>query len=121
MNITSILSVATGAALGGVSRFLISEWFKVESTKFPYATCLINLIGSFILGMVFAWSVKFPLSNSVKLFLGTGFCGGFTTFSAFSLEWLRLIQNGHAVLGLTYVLVSVLGGLIFAWVGFRLI
>ncbi|MEO5583694.1 MAG: fluoride efflux transporter CrcB [Saprospiraceae bacterium] len=121
MNITSIFSVAVGAALGGVSRFLIPEWYKVESTKFPYATCFINLIGSFLLGMIVAWSVKFPLSNSIKLLLGTGFCGGFTTFSAFSLDWLILIQNGQGLLGITYVLVSVLGGLFFAWIGFRLI
>jgi fluoride exporter len=121
MNLISILSVATGAALGGVSRFLISECYKSDAAKFPYTTCFINLVGSFFLGMIVAWSIKLPLSNSLKLFLGTGFCGGFTTFSTFSLDWLALIQNGNASLGITYVLVSVLGGLLFAWVGFKLI
>ena len=121
MNLISILSVSAGAALGGVSRFLISEWYKIDSTKFPYTTCFINLVGSFLLGMIVAWSIKFPLSNSLKLFLGTGFCGGFTTFSTFSLDWLTLIQHGQASLGIAYVLVSVLGGLLFAWIGFRLI
>ena len=121
MNLTSILSVAFGAALGGVLRYIISDWLRADTGKFPYATCLINILGSFILGMIVAWSIKNSMSTSMKLFLATGFCGGFTTFSTFSLDWLGLMQSGQTTFGLVYILASVIGGLLFAWIGFRMI
>lgn len=121
MTLSSILSVACGAAIGGVFRFLISFWFRADAGKFPYATCFINIAGSFLLGTIIAWSLKHPMSNSVKLFLATGFCGGFTTFSTFSMDWLGLMQSGQNLLGLTYILISVVGGLLCVWLGYRMI
>jgi CrcB protein len=121
MNLPSIVSVSIGAAMGGVFRFFISDWFKPQLGRFPIATCSINILGSFLLGIIVAWSLKNPMPTSIKLFLTTGFCGGFTTFSTFSMDWLGLMQRGHIMMGTTYVLVSVLGGLFFAWIGFRII
>lgn len=121
MNFSSIISVAFGAAIGGILRFMISFWFRSDAGKFPYATCFINIIGSFLLGVIIAWSLKHSMPSSVKLFLATGFCGGFTTFSTFSLDWLGLMQSGQSMTGLSYILISVIGGLVFAWIGYRMI
>ncbi|RYZ26898.1 MAG: CrcB family protein, partial [Sphingobacteriales bacterium] len=77
-----------------------------------YSTMLINITGSFILGVIIALTVKEGmLKDNMKLFLATGICGGFTTFSAFSAESYFLFKSGHVSAAVVYVLVSVVGGL----------
>ncbi|RYG31396.1 MAG: CrcB family protein, partial [Chitinophagaceae bacterium] len=100
---------------GTVLRFLLSAAIK---TNFLPATLFINLAGSFLIGMIMGSVWK---NESWKLILGAGFCGGFTTFSAFSMENVLLFEKGKIFLAALYIMTSVAGGIFSAWLGYKLI
>jgi CrcB protein len=106
------LWVAIGSALGGVARYAISTaTANVGGGLFPWGTFGINILGSFLIGLFFeltAANGAFPASATTRLFLMTGICGGFTTFSSFSLQALQLLKGGDYVPGLLYMAGSVL-------------
>jgi CrcB protein len=115
----NLLLVGLGGAAGSILRSLAAIWIK--NNHFPLATLLVNIIGSFIIGLVIATSLRNPsFDANWRLFLATGICGGFTTFSAFSAENLQLIQQGRMGLFVLYAVGSVLLGLGAAWLGFSL-
>jgi CrcB protein len=120
MNFISILSVGAGAFIGGILRYMISVWIKSDPGRFPMSTFLINLLGSFILGMVLSYALKTEFSPNVKLLLATGFCGGFTTFSTFSIEVIQLWQAGQSTVAVWYILSSLVGGIFVAWIGLKI-
>lgn len=101
--------IGLGAAIGGIFRYWLSGFVqKLLTINFPYGTLLVNVIGSFILGIIiFYFDAKSLISNEVKLFLTIGFCGGFTTFSTFSLETINLIKNSEFLNALIYITSSV--------------
>ena len=102
-------AVAIGGALGSMARYALRAWiFDVSSHKFPYATLTVNVIGSFVMGILFVIIVeKAALPAEMRSLLMIGFLGAFTTFSAFSLDALGLWQNGHVFLSLVYMLATV--------------
>lgn len=119
--IRNFILVAAGGGIGAMLRYAVS--LALRNNNFPLATLLINIIGSFVIGIIMAWSMK-SSGNSIeatKLFLATGICGGFTTFSAFSYENLQLLQAGKYNMALLYIAASVLLGLVAAWTGFKMI
>jgi CrcB protein len=103
------LAVAVGGALGAMARYAVSIWvFNYSSDKFPYATLLVNVLGSFIMGILFVIIVeRAALPAEIRSLLMVGFLGAFTTFSTFSLDALSLWQNGHLFVALVYVLATV--------------
>lgn len=118
--IKNLLFVATGGGLGALLRYAM--YLLVKPQPFPTTTLLINVTGSFLIGIIMAYSLKensFP--ESTKLFLATGICGGFTTFSAFSLENIQLLQAGRYYLAFIYIITSVVAGIAAAALGFKLI
>jgi fluoride exporter len=118
--IRNFLLVALGGAIGSVSRYSILLLLGIR--PFPLATLLINILGSFVIGLVIAMSLKSePFANNWRPFLATGLCGGFTTFSAFSLENLQLLQTGKYFLCAFYIFASLLFGILAAWLGYKLI
>lgn len=117
--IKQFLIVGLGGGIGSMLRYAANVLYSSKS--FPITTLLINIIGSFIIGIVIAWSIKNPSSENWKLFLATGICGGFTTFSAFSFENLAMLQNGKFSLSLLYIAGSILLGVSAAWLGFKTI
>ena len=102
-------AVAIGGALGAMARYAVSTWiFSVSSHKFPYATLSVNVLGSFIMGILFVVIIeRAALPVEMRGLLMIGFLGAFTTFSTFSLDALGLWQNGHLFLALVYVLATV--------------
>jgi fluoride exporter len=115
-----LLIVSAGGGLGAALRYLLYQLVKNE--PFPYGTLLINIAGSFAIGMILAFSLRMGgLQENLRLFLATGICGGFTTFSAFSLENMQLLQAGRYNAAFLYILLSVACGLTASWVGFKLI
>lgn len=93
----------------------------IGTKTFPITTLLINIVGSFVIGLVFGISIKNEnFAINWKLFLATGVCGGFTTFSAFSLENMQLLLNGKYGLFALYIILSILFGLAAVVAGFRL-
>ena len=115
----NILLVAAGGMLGSVCRYLFSILIKHPS--FPYATLSVNIIGSFIIGTVMALAAKQTDFGDWRLFLATGICGGFTTFSAFSWECLNMLQHEKYLQAILYVSVSLLAGLTATFIGYWLI
>lgn len=108
-----------GGFLGAVCRFLIGTWELLQSHGvFPFATLMVNLVGSFFLG----WIVGFLRERYPKLFLflGTGFVGSFTTFSTFSVEVLTLLEKGELWLTFIYIFVSLVAGIVLSLIGYRL-
>lgn len=102
----NILMVALGGALGAVCRYGISK-VPLEA-NFPIATFITNLIGAFVIGFIVGISEKNNVSERIVLFLKTGFCGGFTTFSTFSLEAMTLLNDGKYLFSGAYMALSLI-------------
>lgn len=118
--IKQILLVGLGGGIGTMMRY--GTTLLIKPRLFPLATLSVNIIGCFIIGLVFALSVKEAgISDNWKLFLATGICGGFTTFSAFSLENMGLLQSGKIGMALTYIILSVVLGILATFLGYQLI
>ena len=116
----NFLLVGLGGALGSMLRY--AAYLLITAKNFPFATLSVNIIGSFIIGLVLALSLKDEnFLNNWKLFLATGICGGFTTFSAFSAENVVLLQSEKYLLALTYIAVSIIAGIGATWLGFNLV
>jgi CrcB protein len=110
--------VFLGAGAGGVSRFLLGTWIQASTGGgFPWATLLINVSGSFALTFTHYFLGGTAASADWRLLLGVGFCGGYTTFSAFSYESLQLLESGAWGRASAYVLASVLLSLMGAVAG----
>lgn len=114
--------IALGGALGSVARFVtVTASNRLMGTSFPYGTLLVNVLGSFAIGFIATIMLrKYADAESARYFLTTGFLGGFTTFSAFSLELLQLMQGGETALALLYILASIVLGLLAVFAGFAL-
>jgi len=102
--------IGLGAAIGGTLRYWLSNnTYKVLPVNFPYGTLLVNVIGSFILGVImFYFSDRELLNPQLRIFLTVGFCGGFTTFSTFSLETMNLFRDAQYLYGIVNVILNVL-------------
>lgn len=118
------LMVAIGGALGAVARF----WFaalmvRVAGPSFPWGTLIINVVGSFAIGLFASWTHAggiLHLSHQAALFTMVGICGGFTTFSSFSLQTLDLLRGKQILHAIGYVVSSVVLCLVGVWVGTQL-
>lgn len=113
------LLIALGAALGANARYLVNVWAANRfGADFPYGTLLVNISGSFILGLLLALaSGRLSLSPDLRLLLAVGFLGSYTTFSSYAVESLNLWQDGGLLLGLWNILLNNGIGLAFALLG----
>jgi CrcB protein len=117
------LAVALGGAMGSVSRWLLSMALaRSGDGRFPWGTLAVNLIGSFLIGLVLGGShERNSLSPALRLLAVTGMLGGFTTFSALSWETLALARHGQPIAALGYAVGSLAGGLLAAAAGASLL
>ena len=120
MMIKSLCLVGLGSFVGGALRYLISTWMKNACSQgFPWGTLLVNLVGCFLIGVIFALFSRFSsTSHPWCLLLTTGLCGGFTTFSTFANESLQMLQNGQWGGFITYVSISVIAGISLTALGY---
>ena len=100
----NVVLVGIGGAIGAILRYMLS--FIPFETSFPFATFITNILGAFFIGVVAGLSDKSSLSPKAVLMLKTGVCGGFTTFSTFSLESWNLLSNGKLLTGSIYIVLS---------------
>ncbi len=115
------LYVALGGALGSVARYLLSVAVQSRAGSFPVATLAINISGSLLLGFLIRYTMETPsVGAEMRLMLTTGFCGGYTTFSTFSFETARLIEDGEYDRAVWYVLLSVIVSLAATFAGFSI-
>jgi CrcB protein len=116
------LWVAIGGAAGSLMRYgTVIAIQRMTKSEFPLATLVVNIVGSFIIGwLAFQVNERDFMSIEVRLVVMVGILGGFTTFSTFSLETLRLIQGGGWPVAAANIMLSVAGGLLAAWAGFSI-
>lgn len=114
----NVLLVALGGGLGAAARFSVSLAIPARADAWPLATFLINVAGSLAIGVLAGWlSTRGEAGEQWRLFLGVGVLGGFTTFSAYSLETLRMIERNDWLGASTYSIGSVLAGLAAVAIG----
>ncbi|MBA2562731.1 MAG: fluoride efflux transporter CrcB [Chitinophagaceae bacterium] len=118
MMVNNFLLVGAGGAIGSMLRY--ATFLVTNSKNFPLATFIVNMTGSFFIGILFALSVRYNISDYGWKFLAIGMCGGFTTFSAFSLEGLQLLQQQRYFIFLLYFVASIAGGLAATYAGYFL-
>jgi fluoride exporter len=115
----SILPVMAGGAIGAGLRYFASVALTGRS-GFPFGTLAVNLIGGFAMGLLAAFVLRGIASEGLRLFVGVGILGGFTTFSAFSLESFQMIERGQIMMAAGYALASVIGSVAALALGFAL-
>ena len=104
-----VLAVAVGGAIGSVARYLVAIGSgKIFGINFPWGILIINVTGSLLIGVfVGLFATKWDLPQSVRIFLTVGICGGYTTFSTFSLDSYYLMERGQVLMALAYMIGSV--------------
>ena len=115
------LWIAVGSALGGLGRYWCSGWIAQHfGETFPWGTILVNLLGSFVIGFVATLTApdgRLFVGSETRQFIMLGLCGGFTTFSSFSLQTLNLAQDGEWLRAGANILLSVAACLVAVWLG----
>jgi len=114
-----IAYIALLGALGCLARYFLSGWvYALLGRGFPYGTLVVNIIGAFLIGLVMEFSLRSALiSPTLRIALTIGFLGGLTTFSTFSFETFRLLEEGSFVIAFGNVLLSVVSCLACTWIG----
>ena len=118
MELKNMIWVGLGGMLGAVSRYLFGLFIKSET--FPYATGVVNIFGALVMGFIMGLAIKGQISPSLRLFVATGICGGFTTFSAFAWENLELLQQQRYGSFLVYTLGTLALGIAATTIGYLL-
>lgn len=105
-------AILIGGALGSAARFALATWIDERAySSYPWGTFAVNIIGSFVIGLIFGLSgpnSPVPVSETIRVFVMVGLCGGFTTFSSFSLQTVHLLEAGQWHLAAVYAVLSVL-------------
>ena len=116
---SNLLLVAVGGAIGAALRHLSGiAALRIMGAGFPWGTLFVNVLGSFIMGLFIAWMVKKTgVSNDMRLFVATGILGGFTTFSAFSLDVANMVERGAMGGAFIYIAASVIISLAAVFIG----
>ncbi len=117
--------IGIGGFIGSIARYLLSNVIQNKfiaslDAGYPFGTLGVNILGCFVIGIIYGYSLKYTLTFEWRIFLITGICGGFTTFSAFSVDLIKQIQQGDLINAFTYMLGSILLGLGATWSGILL-
>lgn len=117
--IKCFIAIFMGGGLGSVLRYSVQLLMheRIVYYNFPWATFTVNIVGSFLIGLFYALSAKFNLSEEMRLFLTAGLCGGFTTFSTFSNDNIALIRQGDGLMCMVYIILSVILGIMACFAG----
>ena len=117
--------IGVGGFIGSICRYLLSgaiqsKLFNTIDSGFPFGTLGVNILGCFIIGILYGYTLKNSMTFEWRVFLFTGICGGFTTFSAFSIEMIRMMRDGNMLNAFSYISSSIILGLGATWSGILL-
>jgi CrcB protein len=114
-----LMIIGTGSFLGGVSRFIVARVVQNSAdSAFPFGTLFVNVLGCLIIGIVYGVADRGTIiTPEMRLFLAVGFCGGFTTFSAFAAENIAMLRDGNVLQFALYAGISVFLGVLATWFG----
>jgi fluoride exporter len=114
-----VLTIAVFGALGCLTRYFLSGWvYRAVGGVFPSGTLAVNVIGAFVIGLIMEFSLRSTLiPPTIRIGITIGLLGGLTTFSSFSYETFRLLEDGELAIALANVLVNVALCLLFTWLG----
>ena len=116
-----VIYLLSGGAIGTLARYGVSGFsHRVFSSIFPWGTLMVNLIGSFVIGLLWGISEQTNFSPNIRAFIFIGILGGFTTFSSYSLETLNLFRDGEVKMGIINILANNILGLVLVFAGFIL-
>lgn len=115
----AVILIAVFGALGCLTRYVLSGWvYKAVGGNFPSGTLAVNIFGAFCIGLIMEFSMRSALiSPTLRIGLTIGFLGGLTTFSTFSYETFRLLEDGEILIAFANVMLSVAVCLVFTWLG----
>jgi CrcB protein len=114
--------VCAGASVGAPARYLVDRFVQTRhDSVMPWGTLLVNVVGSFVLGVLAGAVAEHDVPDALRLALGTGFCGSLTTYSTFSYETLRLFEDGARLFSLVNLVLSLALGLAAAFAGFGVV
>jgi CrcB protein len=117
----NLFALIIGGFLGTISRYELGRVILPLSNGFPLGTMIINLLGCLFLGWFLTITlIRWNIRPEIRLGIGTGFTGAFTTFSTFSIETITLIQKHHVELAIVYMVISIAGGIAFSAIGYTL-
>lgn len=119
VTVGQVVAVAAGATVGAWLRWAAGLWLNAKWAGFPLGTLVVNCVGGLLIGALLLWFERMP-NEMLRLLLVTGFLGGLTTFSSYSVESLILLQRGQWAMALGHTLAHVLGALLCAAIGFEL-
>ncbi|MDT5019111.1 MAG: fluoride exporter [Mycobacterium sp.] len=111
-DLRELAAVFIGGAVGTVARAALETFAAADPSRWPWPTFAVNIVGAFVLGYV---ATRLPPSSWHRPLLGTGFCGGLTTFSTLQVEILKMVEHRHFTLAIGYTVASVLCGLAAVW------
>lgn len=113
-----VIYVIIGSSIGGAARYLSQEFVQKNFPSFiPLSTLSVNIVGSFIIGIIYALAERSKISAEVRILIATGFCGGFTTFSSFAFENVKLMQDGEFFNTALYIILSIVIGFVAVYLG----
>ena len=117
-----LLLIGSGSFIGGIIRYYLSQFIQIKTVAtFPLGTLAVNIIGCFFIGLIVGLIDKESIGSEWRFFLITGLLGGFTTFSAFSMESVTLFRDGQILYAFTYIGLSVLVGLLATFAAYSLV
>lgn len=117
-----VLFVGLGSFIGGISRYVVSLFIQNKFlSTFPYGTLAVNIIGCFLIGIIYGFSERGNMNAEWRIFLATGIMGGFTTFSSFSNETVSMLRDAQYLQAFSYIFFSVIIGLAVTFAGISLI
>jgi len=118
----NILLVGLGGGIGSIARYLSQRWFAANfAYAFPWGTFAVNVAGCLLIGLLWGVNIRSAeVHEGWKLFLMTGLCGGFTTFSAFTMEGIGLVRDQKIALFFIYIAASVITGLLATYIGIQI-
>jgi CrcB protein len=114
-----VLAIGLFGAVGCLTRYYVSGWiYGIFGRFFPYGTFVVNILGAFLIGLIMEFGLRSTLlPPNIRLGLTIGFLGGLTTFSTFSYETFKLLEDGEFIIATANVLISVIVCLVFTWAG----